>query len=91
MSDNTVVLVKDFYIFKCPHCDLYTQVHKNEINCLIFRHAAFKTNMLPINPHAPKEVCDNLLETQQVYGCAKPFILIKGDKDYFTVDICGYI
>jgi hypothetical protein len=91
MTDNSVILENDYYVFKCPHCEQYTQVHKNEINCRVFRHAVYKTNMIPINPHAPKEQCDNLLASDQIYGCAKPFILNKDSNGNYIVDLCEYI
>jgi len=91
MIDNNVILENDFYVFKCPHCQQYVQVHKNEINCRIFRHAVYKNNMVPISPHASKDQCDNLVATDQVYGCAKPFMLSRNTDNDFVVEICGYI
>lgn len=40
----------------------------------------------PINPHMPKEQCDELVKQGKVLGCAKPFRLIGNH-----VDICDYI
>ena len=88
--DNPVILEGNLYRFKCPHCDLYIEVHKNEINCQIFRHAAYKKDLLYINPHASKEVCTNLAETGQIVGCAKPFKLTNKNGK-FIVEICDYI
>lgn len=91
MSDNAVVLENNFYVFKCPHCHQYVQVHQNEINCRIFRHAAYIKDMSPINPHASKEICNNLLESNQLYGCAKPFIFDNDNNGNMIVKICEYI
>src|SRR5436305_1158646 len=33
-SDDEMILCDDFYYFKCPHC---SEVHKNELNCKIFK------------------------------------------------------
>jgi hypothetical protein len=68
----------------CPHCGEYAIVE--EINCTIFRHAVYKTNLQPINPHATKEECERLLENGEIYGCAKPF-----KYDGKTIEICDYI
>lgn len=68
----------------CPHCKEYAIIE--QINCTIFRHAVYKNNLQPINPHAPKEECDRLLANDEIYGCAKPF-----KYDGKTVEICDYI
>ena len=79
----------DFYIFGCPNCKDEIMVNKNELNCRIFRHAIYKHNYEQVNPHLPKELCDDLVERGKVYGCCRPFeiIDIKG-KLYST--ICEY-
>lgn len=87
--DNKVELIDNDYIFKCPHCDMYIQVHKDQVNCKIFRHAVYKNNYSPVNPHAPKQECDMLVETGQVYGCCKPFRLVFSND--IVVEICDYI
>lgn len=90
MSVEFVIKSDNFYIFTCPHCGLYIQVHKDEINCRIFRHAIYKNNFLQINPHTSEDECNKLKETGQVYGCTKPFMLVKYN-DQYMVQICGYI
>ena len=76
--------------FECPHCECYVQVSRNSTNCCIFRHAVYKHNFSQINPHAPKTLCDNLVETSQVFGCAKPFRIIFNVAG-FAVEPCDYI
>ena len=76
--------------FECPHCKLLFSVKKKELNCGIFRHAVYKHNLQPINPHETKEICDNLVKDDLVYGCAKPFEIIKNN-DKYIVQICEYI
>jgi len=51
---------EDEPILKCPHCEEYIIIEK--LNCGIFRHGVIKTNGQQINPHASKEMCDDLLK-----------------------------
>jgi hypothetical protein len=76
--------------YNCPHCNDIIIVYTNEINCGIFRHAVFKTNLQQINPHEKKELCDKYISDNVVYGCAKPFEVIKKNDDY-VIQICDYI
>jgi hypothetical protein len=78
------------YIIKCPHCEDNVIIHKNEINCGIFRHAVYKKTIEQINPHCPREECERLLENGEVFGCTKPFrvVIINGTPE---VSICDYI
>ena len=69
-----------YYIFFCPHCESLIQVLENEVNCQIFRHAVRKSTGEPVNPHLPKEQCDSLVEQNLVYGCCKPFKLIRNSQ-----------
>ena len=75
-------------IVTCPHC--FNSVEILEINCAIFRHAIYKDTFKQIDPHLSKERCDYLIKTEQVFGCGKPFKLIKGENSFKTV-ICDYI
>lgn len=79
------------HIFKCPHCESYVVVHETELNCRIFRHALFKNTLKQIDPHMPEKECVYLTTTNQVIGCAKPFIMIKQDENTYFVDKCDYI
>jgi hypothetical protein len=74
-------------IVECPHCKDLILIEK--INCSIFRHGVFKCNGKQLNPHAPKPECDLLFNKNLIYGCGKPFELIKKD-DTFIAEICEY-
>uniref|UniRef100_A0A6C0EKQ3 Uncharacterized protein n=1 Tax=viral metagenome TaxID=1070528 RepID=A0A6C0EKQ3_9ZZZZ len=90
--------VAHVYTFTCPHCDMWTEVPVNQVNCHIFRHAFF-FQQLPnggmvllnqLNPHAPKEVCDKLKEENKIVGCGKPFKFVR-DGEKYRAEICDYI
>lgn len=76
----------DIYV-ECPHCQGMVQI--SQINCGIFRHGVLK-NGVQVDPHAPEEVCRNLFEKEQIYGCGKPFRLMNQNGKYQAVE-CGYI
>ena len=77
-------------ILTCPHCEHFILIHRNEINCAIFRHAAFKENFTQVNPHMPKDQCDQLIALDKVFGCAKPFKIINQNDNYVAIP-CDYI
>lgn len=86
--------LENFYSISCPHCLGIVLVQKNELNCKIFRHAVYKNNMEPINPHASKEECEKLLEDDKILGCGKPFRIIlsnQSNENNISVEICDYI
>ena len=75
----------------CPHCNgIIIVVNTSQINCSIFRHAVYKNTMQQIPPHESKINCDKLIETNSVYGCARPFKVIKEKDKYITIT-CDYI
>ena len=76
-------------IVQCPHCGDFISII--ELNCQIFRHAVFISNGEQINPHASKEECDSLIKQRLVYGCAKPFKLVKTNEGTFLAEKCNYI
>lgn len=80
----------DIYV-ECPHCNHMTTINIKEINCGIFRHAVFKNNMKPINPHESEANCNRLVRDNIVFGCAKPFKIIKLSDDKYITEPCGYI
>jgi hypothetical protein len=82
--------MEDYINIQCPHCELYIIIYKNEINCAIFRHGVLKKNGNQIGPHSSKKECENLVKDDLIYGCGKPFKIIKTEKDY-KVEICDYI
>ena len=75
------------HIFDCPHCAQPIQVPKNGVNCQIFRHGAFRHNPdIQIPPHAPREICEQLVADNMIFGCGKPFRF-----DGVTATICDYV
>ena len=101
LNDNEHIVELDKttnnFVFLCPHCNTYIEVGQNEINCTIFRHGYFfqqvNNNIIltsQLNPHASKQECDELFRQGKIYGCGKPFQLLRnGDK--CIVKICDYI
>ena len=91
MSNNILNYVnnEDTYFFDCPHCGGTVIVMRNQVNCKIFRHGIHKITNQQINPHASKVECDKLINDDLVFGCAKPFRLVMGQKPY--AEICDYI
>ena len=77
-------------VFCCPHCDGAIFVAAKDINCKIFRHAVYKKTHKIINPHESKRKCQELLKRGKIWGCAKPFKLIKKQGKWIPV-ICDYI
>lgn len=75
-------------IIKCPHCSDYIIIEK--INCGIFRHGVLISSGEQINPHLDKEKCDYYYKNNKIYGCSKPYQIIKEGNDYKAV-ICDYI
>jgi hypothetical protein len=76
-------------IVECPHCK--GSSHIEQINCGIFRHAVYKHNNEPIPPHTSKDECERLLSQNVVYGCAKPFKVIKNIENRYIAIDCDYI
>jgi hypothetical protein len=66
------------------------QIVKEEINCGIFRHGSYKDTLENIPPHASREECDQLKNSDRIYGCGKPFSIIH-QQDSFEISICDYI
>ena len=90
------------HYFICPHpeCGGMVEVPPNQLNCKIFRHGIYKTNIpgtivkkgTQVHPHAPKELCDYLRENNLVYGCCKPCRITTINSDGSLVaEICDYI
>jgi len=73
---------------KCPHCEDYVVIE--QINCAIFRHGVLKSNLVQINPHLPKTECDKLKEQDLIYGCGKPFRVIRENNEWIGI-VCEYI
>jgi hypothetical protein len=91
MSENQPnILEKNINIIViCPHCN--DQILIEQLNCMIFRHGTFKSNNNQINPHASKSDCDDYINNNLIYGCGKPFKILKNEKNEFSAVICEYI
>ena len=76
---------------QCPHCHGWIVVSQAELNCRIFRHAVYAANMQPLNPHAPKHVCESLLASGVLLGCARPFRVVNNPDGTLSAVACEYI
>jgi hypothetical protein len=76
-------------IVTCPHCKLLVQTYIKDFNCKIFRHGIFKHNYKQMDPHAPKNLCDEYKAKNLIYGCGKPYELININNKWSAV-ICEY-
>lgn len=76
-------------VVACPHCAAFIAI--SQINCQIFRHGSYIANGEQIHPHTPKEECDRLAAGGLIYGCGKPFRIVKDGDNQNVVVICGYI
>lgn len=76
------------FIVTCPHCSVPVIIE--QINCAIFRHGSLIRTGEQIPPHLDKANCDNLLNTNQINGCGKPFRVIIQRGQYVAVE-CEYI
>lgn len=77
------------FIIICPHCQNYVIIQ--ELNCCIFRHGTFKHNGNQIDPHTPKALCDQYIETNAIYGCGKPFKILIDTSGNYNAVVCDYI
>jgi hypothetical protein len=73
----------------CPHCSDNVLIEK--LNCCIFRHGSLKSDGQQIQPHLSKELCDALFANNLIYGCGKPFQIVKDEKGEYDAVKCGYI
>lgn len=78
-----------YYIKECPHCSETILLYHHELNCKIYRHGVFKTDLQQINPHASEEDCNSYIENDMIYGCGKPF-RISLEEDDITLTKCDY-
>lgn len=76
------------FIITCPHCSNYIIIEK--LNCGIFRHGVLISNGNQIDPHANKEMCHYYINNKKIYGCGKPYQVIKEGEEYKVI-ICDYI
>ena len=75
-------------IVVCPHCKEPILIEK--LNCCVFRHGMLKHNNTQIHPHASKVLCDFYITNKLIYGCGKPFQIIKIDEEWKII-MCEYI
>ena len=75
--------------FSCPWCKMMISVDLRQLNCKIFRCGIYKDSLRQINPHMPKDECDELVQSQRIYGCSRPFKYIAEDPP--KVIKCDYI
>jgi hypothetical protein len=73
----------------CPHCKIPVIIQK--LNCAIFRHGVYKTTGFQIDPHLPKNICDQLAKESAIYGCGKPFQVIFDPSGEMIAITCDYI
>ena len=76
-------------IVECPHCKSSIIIEK--LNCHIFRHGIMKDVGKQIDPHASKEICDELITKKLIFGCGKPFKVVKKEDGVYITEICEYI
>ena len=76
-------------LVSCPHCAMLILIAK--INCQIFRHGSYKINGEQIPPHTPQAACEELMNAGLLYGCGKPFRIVKNENNENVAVICGYI
>ena len=72
----------------CPHCNENVLIEK--LNCKIFRHGILKLNNNQMDPHSSKELCENLIANDLIFGCGKPFKIIQNNNDFIAI-VCDYI
>ena len=76
-------------VVACPHCGGVVDVES--INCAIFRHGTFKRNGSQIPPHARKADCDQWIERNEIYGCGRPFRVVRDISGAWIAVACEYI
>ena len=82
--------LKEPLVVECPHCN--EPILLDKLNCCIFRHGTIIESGVQINPHSSKEICDNHANNKDIYGCGKPFKIIKiKNTDEFKAEKCEYI
>jgi hypothetical protein len=88
MTDDKEQEQKSNPVVQCPHCQEFVEIL--QINCAIFRHAICKETGQQINPHSSKELCDQYIKDNKIYGCGKPFkVFFK--EEILVAEVCEYI
>ena len=76
-------------VVTCPHCG--DPVLIEQLNCCIFRHGILIASGRQIEPHSPKELCDFYVAKNKIYGCGKPFQIVRNANNELVAVVCGYI
>ena len=76
-------------LLTCPNCNDFVLIEK--LNCRIFRHGVFKMSGKQVYQHSTKEQCEIYITKNLIYGCGKPFNVIKDVSGNFTTEICDYL
>jgi hypothetical protein len=84
MSNKIINLIID-----CPHCKCPVEII--QLNCCIFRHGIIRKTGNQIPPHSSKEVCEQYIQNEEIYGCGKPFRIITNENNEYVAIICDYI
>jgi hypothetical protein len=87
-TNSTTKEEQDIIVF-CPHCQDPILIEK--LNCCIFRHGTLIASGKQIGSHSPKELCDFYVLRNKIYGCGKPFQIVRDEKDKLVAVVCGYI
>lgn len=88
LGQDAFALEKDLVV-QCPHCAHFILISK--INCQIFRHGVYKLNGEQIPPHMSQIECEQLVAADSIYGCGRPFRIVKNEQNENSAIICGYI
>ena len=83
--------MSEFYTLICPHCEGCVIVYSCELNCRIFRHGTFIRTGKPIPPHSSKIDCDRWASLRRIYGCGKPFQVVRSSDGNEKAVTCDYI
>ena len=55
----------------CPWCNI--GIFIDEVNCGKFICGVSRESWHQVNPHAPKQHCDELVRDGLIWGCGRPF------------------
>lgn len=80
--------IKEDIIVLCPHCNQFILIEK--LNCRIFRHGIIKKTGKQIDSHESKDICEEYIKNDDIYGCGKPFMIIENNHE-LTAIVCDYI
>ena len=94
MSDHQISNLTPDIIVTCPHCDKPVLIE--QLNCYIFRHAVSKSTGQQIDPHSSKDVCEQLVASNKIFGCGKPFkisikLKLNSNEVEYICEPCDYI